>query len=180
MDIAGGTLDHCRWMMEEGTWCAFPAHKKSLLKRHMARHSGNKACACPTCGQLFANNTKLLGHMLRKQEADPELTCNFCHRSFPTFAMLREHCRRHVRKVRCPQCALALENTTDLRRHLSTVHEKNREQECSVCHKSFTQRSDLRKHMAVHKDALEFVCGDCGQAFRWRKQLAEHERTHKE
>lgn len=106
--------------------------------------------------------------------------CSFCQRSFASVALLREHCRRHVRRVRCPKCSLPMENATDLERHIRTVHDKVRVHECAVCHKRFTQRADLLKHAALHNDALEHTCAECGQQFRWRKQLTEHARIHAE
>ncbi|KAL5020417.1 hypothetical protein ScPMuIL_003309 [Solemya velum] len=54
----------CQW---EG--CESIIKSKSKMKEHLRSHSQEKIVACPTCGGLFANRTKLLDHLKRQEEA---------------------------------------------------------------------------------------------------------------
>lgn len=47
---------------------------KANLRVHCRHHSGDKTAACPYCGVFFANNSKLIDHMLRKNQIG-----NFSH-----------------------------------------------------------------------------------------------------
>lgn len=44
----------------------FKSKRKTGMKIHMKCHTGEKALACPTCGALFATNTKYMDHCNRK------------------------------------------------------------------------------------------------------------------
>jgi len=36
---------------------------------------------------------------------------------------------------------------------------------CTVCNKTFMHERTLKRHMAVHNPADEFICGDCGKQY---------------
>lgn len=50
--------------------CDAVMRSKATLKTHVQHHSGDKMCACSFCGAFFANNTKLLDHVTRRQEGN--------------------------------------------------------------------------------------------------------------
>ncbi len=59
----------CLWKSGGGdgdAHCTFKASTVSKLKEHLKSHSQEKSVACPTCGGLFSNRSKLFDHCLRQ------------------------------------------------------------------------------------------------------------------
>lgn len=48
--------------------CSFKDRCK--LREHLRSHTQEKVVACPTCGGMFANNTKFLDHIRRQTALD--------------------------------------------------------------------------------------------------------------
>ncbi|KHN73614.1 Histone H4 transcription factor [Toxocara canis] len=177
-------LLRCSWRE-----CMVGFRNKANLRVHVRHHSGDKATACPFCGAFFASNSKLFYHLLRKSAPAGELNrsgwyvqedllCILCQKRFDSDCLLREHCRRHVMKHKCDFCAITVDSPSALHRHIFSVHAKRRNYHCNNCSKRFAQKGDLDRHMALHRDELEFVCEVCNEKFRWRKQLTAHLRKH--
>lgn len=59
----------CGW---KGCTCTFKDRCK--LREHLRSHTQEKVVACPTCGGMFANNTKFLDHIRRQTSLDHEET----------------------------------------------------------------------------------------------------------
>ena len=55
----------CGW---KGCTCTFKDRCK--LREHLRSHTQEKVVACPTCGGMFANNTKFLDHIRRQTSLD--------------------------------------------------------------------------------------------------------------
>lgn len=51
-----------------GCTCTFKDRCK--LREHLRSHTQEKVVACPTCGGMFANNTKFLDHIRRQTSLD--------------------------------------------------------------------------------------------------------------
>lgn len=49
---------------------------------------------------------------------------------------------------------------------------------CKICHKSFSTKGSLQRHMLVHQNMAPFCCVSCGSRFKSKFQLKEHERLH--
>ena len=60
---------HCLWSTDERHCNQKFAHKFNL-RVHLRVHSLDKVCACPFCGAMFTNNTKLSDHVLRRQSSE--------------------------------------------------------------------------------------------------------------
>lgn len=69
-DIDG--MFHCLWSTDERHCNQKFAHKFNL-RVHLRVHSLDKVCACPFCGAMFTNNTKLSDHVLRRQSSESYL-----------------------------------------------------------------------------------------------------------
>lgn len=50
--------------------CSFKGRCK--LREHLRSHTQEKVVACPTCGGMFANNTKFFDHIRRQTALDRE------------------------------------------------------------------------------------------------------------
>ncbi|VDO37646.1 unnamed protein product, partial [Onchocerca flexuosa] len=174
---------NCNWQ-----GCKMHFKNKASLRVHCRHHSGDKTAACPYCGVFFANNSKLIDHMLRKNQIGPEAleneefrtnySCQLCQKQFGTQRLLREHCRRHVMNHKCKYCTVTVDSPSALKRHVAAVHAKCRLYTCCYCGHSFSQKADVDRHMVVHSNELAHKCGHCGERFRWKKQLTAHIRKH--
>jgi uncharacterized Zn-finger protein len=49
---------------------------------------------------------------------------------------------------------------------------------CGLCHKIFSSRATLRRHMVVHSENRPFECRSCGKCFRRSDTLSAHMTTH--
>lgn len=65
----------CGW---KGCTCTFKDRFK--LREHLRSHTQEKVVACPTCGGMFANNTKFLDHIRRQSSLDRKQSKKKGHR----------------------------------------------------------------------------------------------------
>ena len=88
--------------------CSFKGRDRTKVNEHVRSHLKEKTVACSNCGSVFSNNTKFSDHLVRQQTPsdDGNLTCSFCHKSFASERLLRDHTRRHINTLQCPQCEL--------------------------------------------------------------------------
>ena len=146
--------------------CSFHGRDKSKVLEHTRTHSHEKVVACPTCGSLFANNTKLKDHLTRQVEpTDPSLTCSFCHKCYPSERHLREHVRRHINTLQCPNCELTCNSPSRLLHHIRFRHMESKPHECPLCHKKFKTPYTLSEHLDSHRQKT-YVCTVPGCTYR--------------
>ncbi|KAE9548742.1 hypothetical protein FO519_008045 [Halicephalobus sp. NKZ332] len=177
-DIDG--MFHCLWSTDERHCNQKFAHKFNL-RVHLRVHSLDKACACPFCGAMFTNNTKLSDHVLRRQSKDEAPhNCNLCQKKFATKRLLMLHCRKHIKSVKCAYCDVVMDCASAITKHMKLVHAKIRGEKCKQCDASFGLKTDLQKHIAaIHQKEPQFTCPQCPSLkFRWQKQLRLHEKSH--
>ncbi|KAJ8278056.1 hypothetical protein GJAV_G00083350, partial [Gymnothorax javanicus] len=91
----------------------------------------------------------------------------------------------------CPYCARGYKRYTSLKEHIKYRHEKSEDNfSCSLCSYTFAYRTQLERHMTVHKSGRDqthvtqsggnrkFKCTECGKAFKYKHHLKEHLRIH--
>lgn len=77
----------------------------------------------------------------------------------------------------CSQCGHAFAQGADLRKHVRTVHLKERPYSCDLCEKKFGEKGNLRKHRrSVHLNERPFSCNACGSSFAFQDGLTRHVR----
>ncbi|GAB5360314.1 hypothetical protein AAMO2058_000617000 [Amorphochlora amoebiformis] len=75
----------------------------------------------------------------------------------------------------CPTCGKRFQTLASTKRHVKLRHEQiQKGYTCGNCNKSFSERSDLVTHMAIHTGELPYVCKICSMRFRWRYQRIAH------
>lgn len=168
----------CKW--RGCTHTVKTAHK---IKEHMRSHTQAKQVACPTCGSLFANNTKFVDHLLRQKadSRDQRFVCSHCNKQFGSDRILRDHMRHHVNFYKCQLCDMTCPSPSHLRDHVRYRHANVRMFQCDLCDHKSKSAEDLRKHRVIHGiDSDETITckqEDCGKVFRSFLHLMRH---HKE
>lgn len=51
---------------------------------------------------------------------------------------------------------------------------------CTVCNKTFKEKSHLATHARAHNDTRNFKCNECGSTFKTKPNLYFHLKTHEE
>ncbi|KAF7233073.1 hypothetical protein EG68_11972 [Paragonimus skrjabini miyazakii] len=125
-------------------------------------------------------NTKRSSRIKNKLHNCPE-----CTRSFGHLIHLRHHIRQHHRPDEapfvCQQCPKRFVNEKRLKRHKELTHitdTTKRKSRCSICLRSFSFSSSLKRHMSVHSDEKRYKCPFCSQVFKFHASSVKHMRTH--
>ncbi len=83
----------------------------------------------------------------------------------------------------CPKCDLSFSKSSNLSRHIASVHDEVRRFVCTHagCAKAFKRKRDLDGHVnSVHLQATPYACDapGCTRAFARQEQLRVHKKTH--
>ncbi|NXU21177.1 HINFP factor, partial [Pardalotus punctatus] len=137
--------------------CTFKGRCK--LRDHLRSHTQEKVVACPTCGGMFANNTKFFDHIRRQTALDQQrFQCSHCSKRFATERLLRDHMRSHVNYYKCPLCDMTCPLPSALRNHIRFRHSEERPFRCDYCDYSCKNVFDLRKHLDTHSKEPAYRC----------------------
>ncbi|KAJ6641337.1 Zinc finger protein [Pseudolycoriella hygida] len=174
-------------------WSSLTAHRKT---RHLINPSIIK---CPECPETFYCSWKYDYH--KKTVHNECESCPICSKGFYKKKSLDIHIQRvHIddqRKrmnskgevaetmivetngeISCKECGKICPTRYNAISHISMVHLKVRNFQCSVCDKSFYQKGDLNDHYRLHTKEKPFSCQFCSYTSRKRSMLVTHERAH--
>jgi len=75
----------------------------------------------------------------------------------------------------CPHCHKTFPRTSNLTRHILTVHRQERRHECDICHERFGQKAHLTRHFRkVHKVERHLPCMSCDAVFATEANFRVH------
>ena len=131
----------------------------------MPTHSHQRAMSLPHIGMqqqdfgMMQMNFSLPKSYSRKSSvsstsSDKNFTCSHpgCDRAFSRIQNLRSHMRCHLSTTphSCKTCGLGFRRTTDLQRHVRTMHVPNDQKPwaCPRCPKRFGRSDALKRHMS--------------------------------
>ena len=78
-------------------------------------------------------------------------------------------------KHRCDQCEYSTDKKDRLRRHVLTVHAKEKAFHCTQCEYSSARKDKVQRHMAtVHTSEKPFKCNFCGHATNRKDKIKVH------
>jgi len=109
------------------------------------------------------------------------IECDQCRRSFGKSSDLSRHIQTiHLdqRKFSCGTCHRRFKQRAHCLAHYQSVHEGSRPFNCPTCQERFSRKATLKKHIvSVHERVRPHSCGICGRRFAQRADLARHNKN---
>ncbi|XP_013391983.1 uncharacterized protein LOC106160035 [Lingula anatina] len=142
---------------------------------------------CPRC--TFTTNVDkilfyhtLLDHYEKGKTVTRHYQCTQCQYSSNNIGNLRAHIgRKHpTEKHLCNICGKEFGFDSDLKEHISVVHQKDNCCVCDLCGKEFASRRYLQAHLKRHLGIKNHACPICGKRFMEKVRMREHMETHQD
>ena len=111
-----------------------------------------------------------------KETPDSEMNKSFENEDLDTTGENGPEGQDKLKKHKCDHCEKAFARSEHLKRHVSCVHEGQRNYNCSFCEKAFSRQDRLKHHIKVvhegHKNDVE--CELCGKCYYDKSTLKKH------
>lgn len=103
--------------------------------------------------------------------------CKICKRVFTDENLIENHIYSHKRALECEICHKSFSNKHKLNKHV-IIHTDERPYSCEICNKSFNHSSNLLRHINDHSKIRPYKCENCPKTFVVKTELRLHMRRH--
>ena len=156
------------------SFCSKGFFYRNSLKRHESFHTAERNIDCHYCERKFTHQQHLKAHIKSVHNPAKKFWCSECRKSFTNTEQLKSH--RETHKVTCSFCNKIMLGQ-NIKKHVHEVHMKEKRFSCSVCLKSFSQKSNLKAHIELHHGNLNSRCKYC-ERFVLKGELKRHQSIH--
>ena len=175
--------------------CSKVFEGKMQLGNHVRDHHSPKLLSCALCGKRFTRKIDHQKHLVvcakgkcRKSTGqDPNFTCEMCSKGFAFKDGLVQHVRKMHKFELLNQPTAFKSEIFDKYFTRSRRGKREAPWNCTKCSQNFKKRSNLKRHMLVHKsyavprtgiaeaeDPQNFVCKACAKEFGSENVLWSH------
>ena len=164
-----GKLHHCT-----AENCNAVFKKKIRLKNHLikAHQIAETPVKCNNCDLVFETSSQLSRH----KKVHQGYKCDKCASSFKTWSDVRKHYNTEHRIVatKCGGCRKKFMSKEDLSNHYADCPKKD-DITCKYCSRMFVRPMNVKIHIrTVHEKQRDFVCFVCNKAFLHAHNHANH------
>ncbi|XP_048003362.1 zinc finger and BTB domain-containing protein 24-like [Leguminivora glycinivorella] len=128
--------------------------------------------SCDICKKKFQYKSLLVKHMPRHTGAKP-YTCEVCNKQYSLKSVLKNHLKSHTDKFSCKICQKQFAYRHNLKSHMR-VHTGEKPFSCEVCFKEFSKKLTLKTHLTSSGHLLPICCKFCKKRFANETGLNEH------
>lgn len=113
-----------------------------------------------------------------------QFTCLDCSDLMTSLRALYRHRRQvhgELKPHKCDRCPMAFQNSSALRKHLRTPHNRDAKRQpylCDLCPQICADKSVFKIHRRTHTGENSFVCDICSRSLGTKNSLVQHMRTH--
>ena len=138
------------------------------LKKHIKKVHEGYECKCTTCNKIFTKEIYLKSHIENFHVANltmKQMKCDFCDK-YISESLFNNHvnnCRINDINLQIFHeigAAFANDSEKNLKSdiNIESVHEGQKDFKCNTCVKTFTRKSDLKKHInRTHESKLPYL-----------------------
>jgi len=156
--------------------------KTERTKKHALPDVESKATyQCKHCDRLFVAKSNLSKHVTERHSELKYKQCRICFKEFKSVPELEKHCNtiHNTKPYICPyvECGRTSNKLFRLNHHIKRIHERQRENTCDICGKSFYGTNEYDTHRKRCLNMRCFICDLCGRKFNIKQSLKTHLNT---
>lgn len=165
-------------------------NRKDMLVRHTRAHQSSidqvPINCCSYCEKQFSRKDHLFRHIKHAHGEQQRYLCKHCDKTFDSKYNLNRHILRHGTDIGkadhvCDKCGDTFTRNDSLQKHSKICQQKHarllQNRQCSVCDRSFLDKSSLLRHIDSEHEKKRFRCENCGKEWTRKYKLKKHKCT---